>query len=105
MTSATMVSPTNTHREYGPTFSPNAAPEFRTRLSRSQSPLIGRDAVECRICNATFLVMKSAAAIDSRTGQNSAALLLCIFLSLLAIDAVSGVGERIETLERDFVAT
>src|SRR5579862_7253183 len=44
-------------------------------------------------------------ATATRTGQNSAALLLRIFLPLLAIDAVSRVRQRVEPVKRDVVAT
>src|SRR4051812_9207438 len=40
----------------------------------------------------------------SRTGQKSPALLLCIFFTLLAIDAIASVGECVQTFERDRVA-
>src|SRR5690349_14739971 len=40
----------------------------------------------------------------TKIGQNSRPLLLCIFLALLAIDAVAGMRECIESLERDLVA-
>ena len=40
----------------------------------------------------------------TKIGQNSRPLLLCIFLALLAIDAVAGMRECIESLERDLIA-
>src|SRR5437764_12778436 len=54
---------------------------------------------------ASCFVMTSLTVTVSITGQNSAALLLLrIFLALLAVDAVAGMRQRVETLERDLLA-
>src|SRR5579884_3788530 len=65
---------------------------------------------------ATAFVQKSRAATITSTGQKrpafappalcaaGARLLLCIFLPLLAVDAIAGVRQRVESLERDLVA-
>src|SRR6185369_4264526 len=54
--------------------------------------------------SAAAFVTTSTMATTRRTGQNSEALLrLCIFLALLALDAVARVRQRIQPLERDVV--
>jgi hypothetical protein len=51
--------------------------------------------------------MTSAATTVPRTDQKSGvlALPLCIFLTLLAVDAVTRVGKRVETLIGNVLAT
>jgi hypothetical protein len=51
------------------------------------------------------LVKKSKAPMATKIGQNNRALLLRIFLTLLAIDAIPSMRKRIETLEGNFVST
>jgi hypothetical protein len=53
---------------------------------------------------ASAFVAKSTAATIASTGQNSPALLLCIFLTLFAIDAVAGMRQRVEPVEGDLVS-
>src|SRR3712207_4461955 len=57
-----------------------------------------------RYRSARAFVKASAAMTVARTGQNSAALLLRIFLTLLAVEAVARVRERVQPLEGDVVA-
>src|SRR3954469_9785953 len=104
MNSATTVNIMKIQREYVPTCSPNAAPGLWTSVKRSHSPATGcgspsnpsRDA-------AIAFVEKSIAVTITNTGQNSPALLLRIFLTLFAVDAIAGVRQRIESLEGDLV--
>src|SRR5438094_1762361 len=50
--------------------------------------------------------MKSLAVTNNITGQNNAALLLLrIFLALLAVDAITRMGQRVESLESDLLTT
>src|ERR1051325_3783043 len=105
MKSATIVNIMKIQREYVPTFNPNAAPGLCTSVKRIQSPKIGCGSPsKPRRAAATAFVQKSTAVTNTSTGQKSPALLLCIFLTLFAIDAIAGVGQRIEPLERDLVA-
>src|SRR5215218_10272723 len=53
---------------------------------------------------ANAFVQKSTVVTSTSTGQKSPELLLCIFLTLLAVDAIAGVGERVESLVRDLIA-
>src|ERR687896_681175 len=53
---------------------------------------------------ATALVTTSTNATTATTGQNSPGLPLCIFLALLALDAIPRVRQRVETLVRDVVS-
>src|SRR3954463_4666994 len=90
-----------------PTFSPNAAPGFRTSARRNQSPNTGCGmAFSTSHFTASHFVMKSLTVTRIITGQNSAALLLLrIFLALLAVDAVPGVRESVQPLERNLLPT
>src|SRR5205814_8178696 len=54
---------------------------------------------------ASSFVATSLATTAIRTGQKSRELPLRIFFALLALDAVAGVGERIEPLERNLLTT
>src|SRR5437868_9044310 len=56
-----------------------------------------------RRVEAIAFVPKSTAATSASTGQNSPALFLCIFLALLAVDAIAGVREGVQPLESNFV--
>src|SRR5215467_13548507 len=105
MTSATIVSAMKIQREYCPTCRPKAAPGLYTSVKRSHSPYTScgiRSGTRC--VRASALVQKSTVATSTRTGQNTPELLLCIFLTLLAVDAVARVRQRIEAIERDLVA-
>src|SRR3954464_3321178 len=53
---------------------------------------------------ANAFVQQSTVVTSTRTGQKSPELLLCIFLTLLAVDAIARMRERVESLVRDFVA-
>jgi hypothetical protein len=50
-------------------------------------------------------VKKSNAPTATKIGQNNAALLLRIFLTLLAINAVPRMRQRIQALKSNFVST
>src|SRR5436190_19716430 len=90
-----------------PTFKPNAAPGFLTSARRNQSPNTGCGiAFNTSHLTASHFVMKSLTVTRIITGQNSAALLLLrIFLALLAVDAETGMGECVESFERDLLNT
>src|SRR3954469_17013193 len=103
MPSAMMVSAMKTQRECSPTFRPKAAPGLYTSVSRSQSPEMPRDSGRSAV-SAHHFVSTSAAVTAVTTAQNAAALFLRIFLALLAVDAIAGMRERVETLVRDVVA-
>src|SRR4051812_5471304 len=101
-----MVSAVNTHREWSPTCRPNAAPGLYTSVKRNHSPttLFGTSGWSSA-ATATAFVATSLATMAIRIGQNSRPFLsLCIFLALLALDAVSRVGQCVESLERDLLA-
>src|SRR3954463_16207579 len=53
---------------------------------------------------ANAFVQKSTVVTSTSTGQKSPELLLCIFLTLLAVDAIARMGQRVESLVRDFVS-
>ena len=109
MTSAPIVSTMKIQREYGPRCRPNAAPGLYTSVSRSRL-------AEHLVRNARGAAARSAIAFVTtssdddrrrRTGQNSARVSFatsCIFLALLALDAVARVRQRVEPLEGDVVA-
>src|SRR5580698_2883206 len=107
MTSAPSVSARNTHRENGPTYSPNAAPGLNTSVKRTVSPSTG-----CGSCRgtssdtATSFVATSSATTVANVPQNRRPLplFLSIFLALLARDAVPRVWQRVETVKRDVLA-
>src|SRR5918992_2416157 len=52
---------------------------------------------------ASAFVTTSRKVTMATTGQNSPALPLCIFLPLLALDAIAGVRQCVEPFERDVV--
>src|SRR3954464_6042886 len=90
-----------------PRFSPNAAPGLYTSVSLRWLPRIS-----CGMCcgascaAAISLVTRSIATTVISVPQNRGGLglALSIFFALLALDAVSGVRQRIETLEADLAA-
>src|SRR6476646_9476173 len=105
MKSATTVSTMKIPREYTPTWRPKAAPGLCTSVNRIQSPNTVRGSPSnCSRLAAIAFVQKSIAVTSTSTGQNSPALLLRIFLALLAIDAIAGMGKRVESLERDLIS-
>src|SRR5674476_171942 len=105
ITSATSVSAVKIHRECAPRLSPNAAPGLYTSVSRIQLPSTScwmRCGASSRSANP--FVTTSITITKAKTGQKSVLLLrLRIFLLLLALNAETGVRERIEPLEGDFL--
>src|SRR4051812_1781030 len=90
-----------------PRFSPNAAPGLYTSVSLRWLPRIS-----CGMCcgascvAAISLVTRSIATtvISVPQKRGGLGLALSIFFALLALDAVSGVRQRVETLEADLPA-
>src|SRR5690349_23780515 len=95
------------YREYPPRYNPNAAPWFRTSVSRSPSPATCWGTYGTSALSAIIFVTMSATTMTATTGQNTTALgplFLAIFLALLALDAIPRVRQRIESLEGDLVS-
>src|SRR5688500_9073432 len=102
MNSAPSVRRRKTGREYSPTLIPKAAPVLYTRLKRTTSPMTARGYGDSH-ATAIHFVITSLITTDAITPQNNpaSALLLSIFLTLLAGDAQARVGERVEPIEID----
>src|SRR5688572_20247387 len=122
-----MVSVMKTQRECSPTCRPKAAPGLYTSVKRRYSPIrsCGTRAGESAR-TATAFVTTSMATTAMRIGQKSRPLIaggsagggaelttaglsgvelsLCIFLALLAVDAIPRVRQRVETLVGDVLA-
>src|SRR5262245_29706815 len=74
-------------------------------VDRSHPPNTSRD--RCGIPNrltANAFVQKSIVATSTSTGQNSPELLLCIFLTLLAINAIPRMRQCVQPFERNLIA-
>src|SRR5688500_18748842 len=107
MTSAPMVSTRKTQREYSPTFRPNAAPRLYTSQKRTVSPMTSRGyGTPVSWSHAIHLVMTSLMTTAAMMLQKRRplALLLSIFLTLLAGDAQARVRQRVEPVEVDVLA-
>src|ERR1051325_4060877 len=107
MSSAKIVSTMKIQRECSPRCNPNAAPGLYTSVNRTHSPMTGCGTRSgCRLATAQIFVAASATAMPINTGQNSRPLsLLCIFLPLLAVDAVARMWQRVQPLECNLVST
>src|SRR5215217_4903707 len=100
------------HREYGPTWSPKAAPWLYTSRSWNQSPNTEMPGVRSSVASAISLVIRSsttvptAAAIKTRRSgaaiRGSAA--FAIFLFLLAGNAEPGMRQGVQPFEVDLLA-
>src|SRR3981081_3495371 len=85
-----------------PRFKPNAAPGLYTSVNRMWLP-----SISCGICcgdrlaAAISFVTRSSATTSTNVPQKrgGVGLALSIFFALLALDAISGVRQRVEALE------
>src|SRR2546425_363510 len=83
---------------------PNAAPGLYTSCRVTQSPMT-RTGTRESVATASSLVTKSSTTTPEATVQNNFRLpALSIFLLGLALDAETGVGQRVQPLEPDVVA-